>query len=77
MKYCSKQKSLKKSKIVLEHRRKKFQQKFCIKKTNTFKIVASNFVREQLKIARNSYNFQFSVLFYNNQLKINKTDIIQ
>ena len=43
-------KSLEKSKNVLEEKRKMLEQKIFIKKTNTFTIIAVNFVQEQLKI---------------------------
>ena len=41
-----------KSKNVLEEKRKIVKQKFCIKKTHTFTIIAMNFVQEQLKKPR-------------------------
>ena len=41
--------SLEKSKNVLEGKRKMVKQKFALKKTNTFTIIAMNFVHEQLK----------------------------
>ena len=41
-------KSLEKSKNILEEKRKLVKQKICIKKTNTFTIIAINFVQEQL-----------------------------
>ena len=49
MKNESVKKSLVKSKNVLEEMRKMANQKICIKKTNTFTIIGTNFVREQLK----------------------------
>ena len=48
MKNESVNKSLEKSKNVLEEKRKIVKQKFCIKKTNTLTIIAMNFVQEQL-----------------------------
>ena len=48
MKNESVKKSLEKSKNVLEERRKMVKQKIRIKKTNTFTIIAMNFVQEQL-----------------------------
>ena len=39
-------KSLKKSKYVLEEKRNKVKRKNCIKKTNTFTIIAMSFVQE-------------------------------
>ena len=39
---------MKKSKNVLEEKRRTVEQKICIKKTNTFTLIAINFVREQL-----------------------------
>ena len=50
MKNESVKKSLEKSKNVLEERRKMVKQINCIKKTNTFTIIAMNFVQEQLNI---------------------------
>ena len=47
MKNESVKKSLEKSKNVLEEKRKLVKQKICIKKTNTFTIIAMNFVQEQ------------------------------
>ena len=44
-------KSLEKSKNVLEEKRKMVKRKICMKKTNTFTIIATNFSREQLKIS--------------------------
>ena len=41
-------KSLEKSKNVLEEKRKMVKQKISIKKTNTFTIIAMNFIQEQL-----------------------------
>ena len=49
MKNESVKKSLEKSKNVLEEKHKMVEQKICIKKTNTFTIIAINFVQEQLK----------------------------
>ena len=49
MKNESVKNSLEKSKNVQE-KRKMFKQKICIKKTNTFTIIAMYFVQEQLKI---------------------------
>ena len=49
MKNESMKKSLEKSKNILEEKRKMVKQKICIKKTNTFTIIAMNFVQEQLK----------------------------
>ena len=43
------EKTLKKSKKVLEQRAEMVKQKFCTKKLHTFTINASNYVREQLK----------------------------
>ena len=51
MKNESVKKSLEKSKNVLEEKRK-----ICIKKTNTFTIIAMNFVQEQLKITQKCKN---------------------
>ena len=48
MKNESVKKSLEKSKNVLEEKPKMVKPKICIKKTNTFTIVAMNFVQEQL-----------------------------
>ena len=48
MKNESVKKSLEKSKNVLEEKGKMVKQKICIKKTNTFTIIAMNFVQEQL-----------------------------
>ena len=49
MKNESVNKSLEKSKNVLEEKRKLVKRKICInKKTNTFTIIAMNFVQEQL-----------------------------
>ena len=48
MKNESVKKSVEKSKNVLEEKRKIVKRKFCIKKTNTFIIIAMNFVQEQL-----------------------------
>ena len=42
-------KLLEKSKNILEEKRKMVKQKNCIKKTNTFTIIAENFVGEKLK----------------------------
>ena len=42
-------KSLEKSKNVLEEKRKIVRRKICIKKTNTFTIIAMNCIQEQLK----------------------------
>ena len=50
MKNESVKKSLEKSKNVLEEKRKMVKQKICIKMTNTFTIIAKNFVHEQLNI---------------------------
>ena len=52
MKNESVKKSLEKSKNVLEEKRKMVKRKICIKKTNTFRIIAMNFVQEQLKTAQ-------------------------
>ena len=49
MKNESVKKSLEKSKNVLEEKRKMVKRKICIKKTNTFTIIAMKFVQEQLK----------------------------
>ena len=49
MKNESPKKSLEKSKNVLEEKRKKVKQKIFIKNTNTFTIIAMNFVQEQLR----------------------------
>ena len=49
MKNESVKKSLGKSKNVLEEKRKTVMRKICIKKTNTFTIIAMNFAQEQLK----------------------------
>ena len=54
MKNESVKNSLEKSKNVLEEKRKIVKKKICIKKTNTFTIIAMNLVQEQLK------NFNFS-----------------
>ena len=48
MKNQSVKKSLEKSKSVLHEKRKMVKQQICIKKTNTFTIIAMNFVQEQL-----------------------------
>ena len=48
MKNESLNKSLEKSKNVLEEKLKIVKQKFCIKKTNTLTIIAMNFVQEQI-----------------------------
>ena len=50
MKNESVKKSLEKSKKILEEKRKMVKRKICIKKTNTFTLIAINFVQEQLKI---------------------------
>ena len=52
MKNESVKKSLEKSKNVLEEKRKMVKQKICIKKTNTFTIIAMNFVQEQFIILK-------------------------
>ena len=52
MKNESVKKSLEKSKNVLEEKRKMVKPKFCTKKTNTFTIIAMNFVQEQSNISR-------------------------
>ena len=52
MKNASVKKSLEKSKNVLEEKRKMTKQKICIKKTNTFTIIAMNFVQEPLKTTK-------------------------
>ena len=49
MKHESLKTSLEKSKNVLEEKRKVVKRKICIKKTNTFTIIAMNFVQEQLR----------------------------
>ena len=49
MKSESVKKSLEKSKNVLEEKRKMVKPKICIKKTNTFTIITTNFVRDQIK----------------------------
>ena len=54
MKNESVKKSLEKSKNVLEEKRKMVRQKIWIKKTNTFTIIAMNFVQEQLTTLFNS-----------------------
>ena len=46
MKNESQKKSLEKSKNILTEKRKMVKQKICIKKTNTFTIIAMNFVQE-------------------------------
>ena len=48
MKNESVKKSLEKSKSGLEEKWKMVKHKICIKKTNTFTIIAMNFVQEQL-----------------------------
>ena len=52
MKNKSVTKSLEKSKNLLEEKRKMVERKNCIKKTNTFTIIAMNFVQEQLKMMK-------------------------
>ena len=49
MKNESVKKSLENSENVLEEKRKTVRQKICIKKTNTFTIIPTNFVQEQKK----------------------------
>ena len=48
MKNESVKKTLEKSKNALEEKRGNVQSKMCINKTNTFTIIAMNFVQEQL-----------------------------
>ena len=50
MKNESVKKSLEKSRNVIEEKRKMVKRKICIKETNTFTIIAMNFVQEQLII---------------------------
>ena len=62
MKNKSVKKSLEKSKNVLEDKRKMFKRQTCIKKTNTFTIIAMNFVQEQLttfKFSRIDWSIKF------------------
>ena len=42
---------LEKSKNCLEEKRKMSSEEFALKKTNTFTIIAMNFVQEQLKMS--------------------------
>ena len=48
-------KSLEKSTNALEEKRKMVQRKIYIKKTNTFTIIAMNFVQEQFKIRSKNF----------------------
>ena len=64
MKNESVKESLKKSTNVLEENRKMTKRKNCVKKTNTFTIIALNFVQEQLTRARKFNHAQLTAAKY-------------
>ena len=62
MKNESAKKSLEKSKKVLEEKRKMVKQKICIKKINTFTIIAMKFVAEKIFLHSATFHLAFSEL---------------